>query len=290
MDGMSIVSILFIISAAYQVLVATYGSAKLSKGFAKVVNNLFIGRFVSLMVMILLLVSSFFITGATYLDSRIKRIRIEMAKRLSYNEGKFTIKCSSKNDIIGLTYESADLKGKIYSIFSNNEVIANMFDPSNGKLEISQSLRTLLFETLDLIRMMRTKNNCVTITLADFHFNLFLDYYDRRYKKAGRHVLCVSLWKSVLEIVYEWETVNPGESIHKGTPLYYLAETYLLIGNIDTAFIYLFKALINENKVTNGSLFLIRITFTTYPIHGLSRFDVKSHSIKSDISYLEEVE
>jgi hypothetical protein len=64
MDGMSIVSILFIISAAYQVFVATYGSAKLSKGFARVVYNLFIGGFVGLMVMIPLLVSSFSPTGA----------------------------------------------------------------------------------------------------------------------------------------------------------------------------------------------------------------------------------
>jgi hypothetical protein len=35
MDGMSIVSILFIISAAYLVFIATYGSAKLSKGFCQ---------------------------------------------------------------------------------------------------------------------------------------------------------------------------------------------------------------------------------------------------------------
>jgi hypothetical protein len=65
--GMSIVSIFFITSAAYQTFIATYGSSKLSKGYSKVVDDLFLCGFFGLMVMIPLLVSSFSVTGAIIL-------------------------------------------------------------------------------------------------------------------------------------------------------------------------------------------------------------------------------
>lgn len=63
----------------------------------------------------------------------------------------------------------------------------------------------------------------------------------------NQYGLAISLWHKILSITEEWEA-RQGTSIHKGTPYYFLAETYLLSGDLDSAFTCLYSAL-EEDKI-----------------------------------------
>jgi hypothetical protein len=58
--------------------------------------------------------------------------------------------------------------------------------------------------------------------------------------------LGVPYWFRILSICRQWEDTNRPTKIHKGTPYYFLAENYLLLGDRDLAFMYLYNA-INED-------------------------------------------
>jgi len=55
--------------------------------------------------------------------------------------------------------------------------------------------------------------------------------------------LGISFWRQILDIVNNWQEHNDGVFIHKGTPYYFLAENYFLVGDLDSAFTYLHNAL-----------------------------------------------
>ncbi|MGE5661954.1 MAG: hypothetical protein ACM3X1_06865 [Ignavibacteriales bacterium] len=61
----------------------------------------------------------------------------------------------------------------------------------------------------------------------------------------------IQLWKKILEITSKWEAKNHNVTIHKGTAYFFLAESYLLVGDDDMAFLYLFNALVDDIRLGN---------------------------------------
>ena len=59
-------------------------------------------------------------------------------------------------------------------------------------------------------------------------------------------------WISILDPVRRWETKN-GKHIHKGTPYYFLAASYLYSSNFDLGFRYLFDAIKEDEKASQGT-------------------------------------
>ena len=59
----------------------------------------------------------------------------------------------------------------------------------------------------------------------------------------GLDTIAAVVWQNVLSIATDWEKSNMPTTIHKGTAYFFLAETYLLIGDRDLAFMYLYSAL-----------------------------------------------
>ena len=59
----------------------------------------------------------------------------------------------------------------------------------------------------------------------------------------GKDSLGISLWQNLLSIIYDWESNNKPFKIHKGTPYFWLAENYLLLGDRDLAFFHLYNAI-----------------------------------------------
>lgn len=89
-------------------------------------------------------------------------------------------------------------------------------------------------------------------TAHDKFFNNFTIIWQhflslRRFDKAEE------LWNLTLDIAYEWEKVNQGFRIHKGTPYYFWGVTCILNNELDKGFLLMHQAL-EEDKKTHSTL------------------------------------
>jgi hypothetical protein len=82
---------------------------------------------------------------------------------------------------------------------------------------------------------------------ASYLFEAFSQYWLENILKEKRQLVGIQFWHELLDITKEWEDMS-GTTIHKGTPYFFLAENYLLVGDRDLAFMYLYNA-INEDIV-----------------------------------------
>lgn len=73
--------------------------------------------------------------------------------------------------------------------------------------------------------------------MASYLFEQFTLYW-KRLLNRGQDILGIRLWEYILGITKQWEELNK-EEVHKGTPNFFLAENYLLVGDRDLAFAYL---------------------------------------------------
>jgi hypothetical protein len=62
-----------------------------------------------------------------------------------------------------------------------------------------------------------------------------------------KQLVGIEFWREILVITKDWE-YKSGTTLHKGTLYFFLAETYLLTGDRDTGFLYLYNA-IEEDKI-----------------------------------------
>jgi hypothetical protein len=71
----------------------------------------------------------------------------------------------------------------------------------------------------------------------------------------GLDTTATVVWQKVLSIANDWEKNNIPTTIYKGTAYFFLAENYLLIGDRDLAFLYLYSALNDDiylGKMSNS--------------------------------------
>jgi hypothetical protein len=79
--------------------------------------------------------------------------------------------------------------------------------------------------------------------MADYLFQAFTPYWRDYLLRKGLDVLGIKFWHNILAITKRWEQVNKPHIIHKGTLYYFLAENYLLTGDRDLAYVYLYNAI-----------------------------------------------
>jgi hypothetical protein len=63
-----------------------------------------------------------------------------------------------------------------------------------------------------------------------------------------KELIGIQFWREVLAITREWED-KQSTKIHKGTPYFFLAENYLLTGDRDLAFMYLYNAISDDRML-----------------------------------------
>jgi hypothetical protein len=68
--------------------------------------------------------------------------------------------------------------------------------------------------------------------------------------KKGHDTIGTLFWQEILSITNKWEKTS-GIEVHKGTPYFFLAENYLLLGDRDLAFTYLYNALQDDKMLGN---------------------------------------
>ncbi len=69
--------------------------------------------------------------------------------------------------------------------------------------------------------------------------------------QQGHHVWAIQLWRKLILRTREWEEKNQ-KHIHKGSPYAFIAFTYLLVGDVDSGFSYIYNAIEDDvelNKV-----------------------------------------
>jgi hypothetical protein len=91
----------------------------------------------------------------------------------------------------------------------------------------------------------------LAIQLSDHLFERFTPLWTY-YLQHNRHSLGAKLWLYVYSIVLDWER-NNSHKIHKGTPYFFLGETYIRQGNIDAGFTFIYNAL-EEDKTASKLL------------------------------------
>lgn len=62
------------------------------------------------------------------------------------------------------------------------------------------------------------------------------------------HICGIQFWRKIIFISHEWESQNR-KRIHKGTPYAFIAYTYLITGDIDTGFSYIYNAIEEDIKL-----------------------------------------
>jgi hypothetical protein len=81
--------------------------------------------------------------------------------------------------------------------------------------------------------------------VADNYFENFTILW-QNLLKDNKHILGISLWLKVLDLIWEWELRSKKE-IHKGTPYFFLGSTLLMAGDLDKALLFISNA-IEEDK------------------------------------------
>jgi len=91
-------------------------------------------------------------------------------------------------------------------------------------------------------------NRCLPAFLSTYFFNSFAQTFSR-FMTEGKHVIIPLLWKKILSYAWDWELQSERHHLHKGTPYVFIAHAYLLCGDVDMGFLYLFNAIEDNIKL-----------------------------------------
>jgi hypothetical protein len=120
---------------------------------------------------------------------------------------------------------------------------SSAFDKTSRKIELDNSITGISHEIFKAVKIIKEqdKDGYLAAILASHLFERFTPYW-RKLLEDGQDIIGIQLWQNLLSMTYLWEK-NSKTNIHKGTPYFFLAESYLLVGERDLGFIYLYNAL-----------------------------------------------
>jgi len=118
------------------------------------------------------------------------------------------------------------------------------YDPTRDKIVFKPILKTICFRIFDTVKKMYSEgiterySSILVATLFEKLGGYWKTLLSKNHDRVG-----IKFWREVLSIVNEWKRENPDVFIHTGTPYYFLAESYFLVGDYDSGFTYLHNAL-----------------------------------------------
>lgn len=112
--------------------------------------------------------------------------------------------------------------------------------------EFKQVLEDMFFAIDDLYS---THKECLAAFLSSFLYERLTPSW-KKLILSGNHINAIQYWKKYILITQEWEGRN-NKHIHKGTPYAFMAYTYLLIGDIDTGFSYIYNAIEEDIRLNS---------------------------------------
>jgi hypothetical protein len=162
--------------------------------------------------------------------------------------GNIVITHDDTGKVYGVSVENQELKSIVLSTLAKTELEKKPFRPYRSKIDFPPALSELskkIFEAIDQVRS-GSNGECLAAYLASYYYECFTPTWIGLLDKM-EHTLAACIWLRLLRGVWDWESAHTDSKIHKGTPYYFLAETFLLSGDTDLGFTYLYDA-INESR------------------------------------------
>lgn len=118
------------------------------------------------------------------------------------------------------------------------------FDPTRIDINFDPIIKKICFRIFNVIKKMYSDgiaerySSLLVARLFEKLANYWLSLLSKNHDRVA-----IVFWRKILSIAQEWKNENPSIFIHTGTPYYFLAETYFLLGDYDSGFTYLHNAL-----------------------------------------------
>lgn len=162
-----------------------------------------------------------------------------------YNQDGIHFRCHEDVD----TDRELKIDGEIPNFVEGNyfrfkESGNNPFDPNRDEIIFDSSIEQICFRVFDIVKKMYEENitERYSSLLVARLFETFAGYWSNILLANNHDRVGIFFWKKVLDIVKKWKVKNPKVFIHTGTPYFFLAENYLMMGDLDSAFSYLHEA------------------------------------------------
>jgi len=174
---------------------------------------------------------------------------------VNYQRGNIIFDYNSQNhQLKNVFWNGKDLGSEVLTIL--NKTLLNPkypFTTSTWRVKFDSAIVPLCKDVFDAIKEIKTQDNdeILAASFASYTFNFFEQCCVSKYLDNNQHMVGIGFWQSLLLIIKNWEDQNKPITIHKGTPYFFLAENYLIIGDRDSGFVYLYNAIEDDKKLTS---------------------------------------
>lgn len=165
--------------------------------------------------------------------------------------GNTTIQHDRQGNISTVTIDGMDIRNTISQKFNLINIRFDPWRPDNAKVTVPNEYEEIfqtIFSSVD--ELYRTGRGCLAAYLSSFLFESLTPYWAGLMKK-GQHILAISFWRKILSITHEWEN-KTGQHVHKGSPYAFLANTYLIIGDVVTGFSFIYNAIEDDIELNRA--------------------------------------
>lgn len=123
----------------------------------------------------------------------------------------------------------------------------NPENPAETTVIIPDEVRSLIDALCKAVKQLKSMGENYTATYLATNMFTDLTSFSEKLKNGGRIIHACSYLQSILDIVWNLELENEVK-IHKGHPYFFLAFYHLLLGDLDTGFVYAYNA-IKEDEI-----------------------------------------
>lgn len=143
---------------------------------------------------------------------------------------------------------SSNLRQVLRSGFDDITLQMRALRSYEGKVALPESYSTVFVAVFDAAWDLDGSGNaCLAAFLSTFLFDSMTPLWSALVA-CGQHLLAIHVWTAILRLAHEWER-RSGKTTHKGSPYAFLAYTYLMMGNFDAAFAYIYNAIEEDRRL-----------------------------------------
>lgn len=159
-----------------------------------------------------------------------------------------TIQHDEHRKVNNVTVDGVNIRDIIISRFNSIKFQFDLKRPDNANVSLPDEYEPIFHSVFSVVdELYRSDRGCLAAYLSSFLFESLTPFWNDLMSE-GQHVLAIQFWRKVLSMVHEWEK-KTGKHIHKGSPYAFIANTYLIIGDIDTGFSYIYNAIEDDIKL-----------------------------------------
>jgi hypothetical protein len=162
----------------------------------------------------------------------------------TYQSGAVKFTCDEiKDNERELLYEGTPLHFP-ETFFSFQDKGNPPFAQQRDEIKFNSEIIIICKKIFDTVKEMHDKKIEVRYSslLVARLYEVFEGYWVDVLLSQNRDRIGIKFWRKVIEITKNWQKDHPEIFIHLGTPYYFLAENYLMVGDLDSAFAYLHEA------------------------------------------------